>query len=101
MGEHYVKYEQLLRKNQTLQARIEEMGADMTFVQSCLAEAHGVFQGDSYGGVFVVKCEGAYHREQWDHRKAHFIESPQTFVRDALEVATRWTDTNTPPQEGN
>ena len=89
MGEHYVKYEQLLRKNQTLQARIEEMGADMTFVQSCLAEAHANLTRKQ---VNVI---------QWTEEGPVYLSSPQTFVRDALEVATRWTDTNTPPQEGN
>ena len=89
MGEHYVKYEQLQRKNQTLQARIEEMGADMTFVQSCLAEAHANLTRKQ---VNVI---------QWTEEGPVYLSSPQTFVRDALETATRWTDTNTPPKEGN
>ena len=81
--------EQLVLKCQTLQARIEEMGADMTFVQSCLYEAHVNLSRDQ---VHVI---------QWTEEGQVYLSSPQTFIRDGLEVATRWTDTNTPPKEGN
>ena len=77
------------KRSNTLQVRIEEMGADMTFVQSCLAEAHANLTRKQ---VHVI---------QWTEEGQVYLSSPQTFVRDALETATRWTDTNTPPKEGN
>ena len=81
--------EQLLLKCQTLQARIEEMGADMTFVQHCLHEA------------YANLSKKQVHIIQWTEEGQVYLSSPQTFIRDGLEVATKWTDTNTPPQEGN